>query len=251
MSVRVERNSGKKRHFVVYLLMDPETLDVRYVGQSSNGMSRARKPHRHGYCGYWVASLEKRNLRPVVRLLQEWETISAAELDAAEAYWISYFKEAGCRITNLTSGGEGSLGWVPSAETRRKISEANRGWKASPEQRERARLGCLGNPSRRGQKRSAQEIEKQKQTIATQKQLGTRPVRTEETRRKMSEAAMGRPVTAEARAKISAAKRGKKRPAHLVAALAESNRGRIQTEATREKRSESMRRAHAAKKENV
>lgn len=44
----------------------------------------------------------------------------------AEMELIDACRRRGIRITNITDGGEGTSGWVPSEETRRKIGEANK-----------------------------------------------------------------------------------------------------------------------------
>ena len=44
-----------------------------------------------------------------------------------EIYYISYFKSLGMILYNITDGGEGVSGHIPSKETRDKISKANKG----------------------------------------------------------------------------------------------------------------------------
>jgi group I intron endonuclease len=56
-----------------------------------------------------------------------------------------------CRLYNLTDGGEGVSGWTPSQETRRKISDANRGRKHSEE--EKARMSAAPRPPRTAEHR--------------------------------------------------------------------------------------------------
>src|SRR5665213_636537 len=102
---------------------------------------------------------------------------------------------------NLTLGGEGSLGWIPSEETRRKISEANkgnnncRGRVMSEETKKKISLSKIGRPlspehieklklSNKGRIRSPETIAK---TVATRKSRGGY-AHSEETKKKIGEA---------------------------------------------------------------
>jgi hypothetical protein len=58
-------------------------------------------------------------------------------LAQAERFWIAYFKQMGCQLTNLTDGGEGLLGYRHSDVTKAKISDANKGKSCSAETRKR------------------------------------------------------------------------------------------------------------------
>lgn len=84
------------------------------------------------------------------------------QLDEREKYHIAIYKAEGLAY-NLTDGGEGMLGNVPTIETRAKLSKINKGKKRHPFTEEhKAKIG-LGNL---GKKKSAEEIarrvEKQK-----------------------------------------------------------------------------------------
>ena len=68
----------------------------------------------------------------------EWEILEESSnkeylLNEREEYWIRHFNSHyvdGGKGYNMTFGGEATFGWVPSEETRRKISESNKGRKA-------------------------------------------------------------------------------------------------------------------------
>jgi len=136
---------------IIYVLIDPETIEVRYVGMSSRGLTRIKehlfygrkyRKHLHKYC--WVNSLYSRGKTPIVRILQQWECIDYKDMCRAEKYWISYFRAIGSPLTNLTDGGEGTLGIKVSKETRKKISIANKGRKHTPEAIEKIREASTG-----------------------------------------------------------------------------------------------------------
>jgi hypothetical protein len=105
-----------------------------------------------------------------------------------ECYMIAVFgrKNNGTGILrNLTDGGEGHSGHIPTEETRKKIGDAHRGRKRPPEVCEKIRRAKLGHPT------------------------------SEETRRKISEGKKGKgciPCSEEKKKKISEANKGHNRP---------------------------------------
>jgi group I intron endonuclease len=96
----------------IYILKHPETNAVRYVGKTNNiknrwfnHLSKAKTKKAHVYS--WIKSLLKRGISPIMEVIEEctidnWET--------REKYWISYYKESGCKLCNMTTGGETGLG---------------------------------------------------------------------------------------------------------------------------------------------
>ncbi len=122
---------------LIYGLVDPsdESREIRYVGRSSSGLRRPWKKHS-ARCASWMLSLRKRGLRAVVWVLERLaDDASDAALNAAEVAWIARKRAAGCRLTNLTDGGEGL--WNPSPEVRRRLSESHRGKKHTLSTREK------------------------------------------------------------------------------------------------------------------
>ena len=124
----MSRHSKSKRPDAdIYALADPVTLQVRYIGLAVDLTARIRM---HFYearrsespKNVWLRSLG--DARPVVTIL---ETVPRSEACVRERYWIALYRRLGAHLTNLTDGGESTLGWVPSAETRARIGAANRG----------------------------------------------------------------------------------------------------------------------------
>jgi len=107
------------------------------------------------YKNNWIKSLLSRGVRPVIEVVQEFDTYTP--LNEAERFWIVQFRALGFRLTNGTDGGEG----VPEGKSFR-----HRGRKAS-------------------------EATRQKMSLAQSKR-SVRPPHTEEAKRKMSLAAVGR-----------------------------------------------------------
>lgn len=119
--------------FIVYGLVDPRDGQLRYVGRSSYGM---RRPLQHGQAWYlakhpdwhvtrWVSQLQALGLSYDVRVLENHER--AEDLVEAERRCIAHFRSLGCRLTNLTDGGEGTVGFKHAPQSILLMSAARRG----------------------------------------------------------------------------------------------------------------------------
>ncbi len=169
----------------VYLLTDPRTDAPRYVGVTKD-LKRRGKDHLRGcgvgpYCKNWIKLLCSVGIRPIVIIL---EIVPDHQRKDAEQAWILGFRQIGARLTNLTDGGEGTLGRKLSSETRAKISAALTGLQGqgkSPEHRAKISAALMGR------------------------------VLSTATREKMSAARKGRVQSAETRAKMSIAQMGNRK----------------------------------------
>lgn len=119
----------------IYGLIDPRTNELRYVGKTidiADRMSRHIRKAKAGcvrHCRRWIAGLLESGLVPEIAVLE----ISLSHLASdAEKFWIASMRLAGCRLTNLTDGGDGqSIGYRASPESRLKQSIAEKargGW---------------------------------------------------------------------------------------------------------------------------
>lgn len=114
--------------YIIYGLLDPITKEIRYIGKSSSGLLR---PRRHlteksyttetNHKAHWIKSLMIRGITPEIVIIKVCN--NANDLIQLEIITIKEYRDAGARLTNLTDGGEGSLGWVPSEETRQNMIE--------------------------------------------------------------------------------------------------------------------------------
>lgn len=116
--------------YLVYALKDPRTQEIRYIGKSTSGMRRVLQ-HKNSsslkkisHKNNWIKSLLDSGLMYQIEILQNCS--SNEETLQAEMYWIKFHKEAGANLTNLTDGGEGTLGRLASEETKQLISLAKK-----------------------------------------------------------------------------------------------------------------------------
>lgn len=118
----------------IYGLKDPNTLEIRYIGQTSQGFKRPEvhvtksalknKTHRSS----WIKSILPK--KPIIVVL---ESCSKEDLNSLEIKWIKYAKDNNWNLTNHDSGGSGIRGFKHSDETKKKISNASKlMWKTNP-----------------------------------------------------------------------------------------------------------------------
>lgn len=188
--------------FYVYEHWRPDKNECFLVGKGHGDRAysfRKRNPWHQKV----VAFLRKSGLEPEVRIVFA-GMVEREALDL-EIAWIAFWRAQGVTLCNVTDGGEGVTGYVPTAETRAKISASVSkvliGRPCSPETRERIAA------AQRGAKR------------------GPNP--------EHSARLKGGKRAAEHRAKIGAAHVGRKDSPEVCARRAASNRGRIVSPTTR------------------
>lgn len=94
----------------IYALIDPRNEEVRYIGQSITPYERytrhiwnAHNINNNYHVSNFILLLHDGGLKPKLKILEE---CIADKSDEREQYWISYHKLAGCRLTNMTEGGQ-------------------------------------------------------------------------------------------------------------------------------------------------
>jgi hypothetical protein len=108
-------------------------------------------------------------------------------LDEAEISWISKARESLCQLTNLTDGGRGIRGFIPTDVQKEKTAKSHRGRKRPPETGRRISL------AKTGQKYEMNwTAEKSRKASERRKGINRGP-KSEETKRKISESLKGRP----------------------------------------------------------
>lgn len=220
------------RPVYIYALTDPRTDSIRYVGKTVELKERllahindAKKGSKN-WCHRWIRTLLAEGFEPKQRVLQ---CVSECEWAEAERRWIAHLSVNGAKLTNLTKGGDGLLGYVPTPEHIAKTSASNRGKKRTGQALENIRRGAadpatraklsamrIGNKSRLGQKQSDEEKEKRAAANRGKKRspefcerlraLNTGKKHSSETRLKMSQAKTGRVLSEAERAVLDCAR---------------------------------------------
>ena len=118
--------------YKLYVLVDPNTRKIRYVGQTVQSVRARLNQHiwhttspsqRKLHVNYWIKQLLDAGQKPLLRLVCLRETVE--EMDAAESAAIAKLRAKGYKLCNITFGGDGHF--LMSEETKEKISQAQRG----------------------------------------------------------------------------------------------------------------------------
>lgn len=251
---------------MIYGLVDPRTRLVRYVGCSSRGFERPRAhamPSARKFNPYkdrWIKQLEAAGLSYEIAVLAP---STPETLKADEIWWIAYARASGWPITNLTDGGDGTLGWVPPPEYRAKISARFKGRKFTPEHLAKIAAKHRGrkatDEARENMRRAHTGKTQPPETIA--KRNATRAATLAATEAARFRPALrvnlignldvtprrkpNPPITAETRAKMADAKRGRKQAPETIARRAAALTGKMRTPEQRAKLSAAQQARHA------
>jgi predicted GIY-YIG superfamily endonuclease len=127
----------------LYLLLDPRTDEVRYVGITKHDINRRFASHiqdsynkRHqSHRVRWLRSLREQGLKPAIRKYRDVE--EGERWQDAEIAAVAHFKKLGARLVNGTVGGDGTTGreWRPNAEQRAKMADFRTGMRPTDEDR--------------------------------------------------------------------------------------------------------------------
>ena len=205
MSKYVAANDNRP-DFYVYAWLRPCGQPF-YIGKGCRNRDRSLKSNNPLFMRTLAKIRASGHDPDVVRLHDGLEENEAHRLECLEIAKYGRRNNGTGVLTNLTDGGEGMSGWVPTAETRAKQSAAHTGKVLAPEHRLKI-LAAITNPSaERRAKMSASQIGRK---------------HTEDTLRLMSvNNAMNKP---ENRAKVSSALRGRlKTDEHKVKMAAYAN----------------------------
>lgn len=115
-------------NFYTYAHKKPDG-SIFYIGQGSAKYKRAHSTR--GRNRFWHNIVNKYGYE--VEILAYWDTSDQAKSHEIEL--IAYFKERGINLVNMTDGGEGTVGFFPSEETRAKLSEIQKRLQNSPERK--------------------------------------------------------------------------------------------------------------------
>ena len=141
----------------LYSLHDPETNEIRYIGQTVKTLARRLTIHLYAksddYRGHWVRALVRRGLKPTI-LHIAWAD-SADDLNSLEELAIATLKVLGAKLVNTHRGGRApkrERGFKLTEAHKAKVAAANTGKVRTPEQRAAtaaARTGTKASPEAR------------------------------------------------------------------------------------------------------
>lgn len=219
----------------IYLLRDPDTNAIRYVGKAEKPSRRLVKHLSEAarnslWSARWICTLLAVGKRPIMDVVEQGIGESWKE---AECRWIKKCREEGADLTNLAEGGNGGSGPL-SDEARRKISAALAGRPHSPEHVAKVAAAKTGQPRPEASKKAQR-----------QKLLGRKY--SSEHRAAISNGLQGRKQSAQHLAALSAVRKGRKHTAETKRQMSASRTGKKQSKETRAKRSASLK-AWAAKR---
>jgi hypothetical protein len=105
--------------FYVYEHIRKDTGAVFYVGKGS-GKRCKHFVNRGKFWNNFCKSKDNVEVRlPIKNVDEEFSLLAEVEL-------IDLYRRRGVKLVNISDGGEGTSGWIPSEETRQKIGEANK-----------------------------------------------------------------------------------------------------------------------------
>lgn len=159
------------------------------------------------------------------------ETDSETKLNAMEKFYIAAYRKMG-NVYNLTDGGEGSSGRIITEETRKKMSEAQKGKKVAPFSKEHREKISAASRNMSKEQRAAIAKANSIRVITEETKEKLRKRRTgqkhsEESKKKMSISAKGRVFSEEHKAKISAANRLRVCTQETKDKISRANAGRV------------------------
>lgn len=155
-------------NFYVYVHYRASDGKPFYVGKGTNRRAYVVS----GRNAHWQNTYKKHGR--VVKIIHE--NLTEEEAYRLEVECIRELKEQFNCLCNKTNGGDGCYGMVLSPETRKKISEANKGREKSPTELENIRKAAV---LRRGRKKTPEQVEKMRMSLIGKKH-------SEATKRQMS-----------------------------------------------------------------
>jgi len=178
-------------NFVVYEVNNPAN-GKKYIGKT-NDLERRKGYHR------WFSKKSNYAFYRAIRKYGfdtfQWNVLSKHRVEAravdAEIRWIKQHRADGVTLYNMTDGGEGVKGWVPTKAQRKAISDGLTGIKRTPEQNAANSERQKGRVVSAATREKLSKIHKGRQHTDAQNQAHSKKMK-------------GRKISAETREKISA-----------------------------------------------
>lgn len=118
----------------IYSLNDPRSGDIRYIGKTKRDLHNRLNKHiqysksHKLHVSNWIRQLINIDLKPTINII---EICNEENWIEREVFYIKYYRENGCDLTNLTNGGDGLSGYKKigkphTQEAKDKISIKNK-----------------------------------------------------------------------------------------------------------------------------
>lgn len=114
----------------IYALLDPNTNEIRYIGQTKKSLEERCKNHfkdrkqnknKNNYTANWISKLyEEFKLKPLIKLIEE-NISSDEELNNKELFWINFYFKQGCKLTNTSLARYYRLNCYPKFKNGKKV----------------------------------------------------------------------------------------------------------------------------------
>jgi hypothetical protein len=113
--------------YTIYKLIDPVTNEIRYIGLTFNNLKQRLKSHINenvkSHKCQWIKKLKSEGLKPLIESVEN--SISTyEEACEREIFYIEYYKNIGCDLTNHATGGNKNK--KMDDETRKRMSDAQK-----------------------------------------------------------------------------------------------------------------------------
>lgn len=116
----------------IYILIDPQSKQIRYVGKTTDVNRRLRRHITErflhdSYKDRWIRKLIDNDFSPEIEIIDK---VDKVEWAYWEKFYISYFKYIGCELTNGTLGGDeppSTKGKKHTIESKLKMSKTKKG----------------------------------------------------------------------------------------------------------------------------
>jgi len=204
---------------VYVLALESAPENIRYVGRSNKSAQERLVDHLKASSGSTTHVY-----RWIKKSLSNGENILAIEIESGltweesgirEIYWIKEYRKLGFKLTNITDGGGGILGYSHTENAKERIRRAHLGRSISAETKEKIRIAATNQPHPKGIYKHTEEFKQKmrertitQETRDKQSKVRTGKKATEETKAKMRE--VRKYVSEETRAKLSKAGLGNK-----------------------------------------
>jgi len=177
----------------------------KYIGITTRSLDVRMKEHCYRYRNTYLQNAIKKygieNFR--WKILEKCN--SKKELDEMEFHYIkqynTYWKEG--MGYNCTYGGDGRFDYTPTKETRKKISESNKGKKRSKQTKKLMSKNSMGSGNNFYGKKHSEESKKKMSNSLKKSHPMKGKHWSEETKKKISESLKGRKLSKEIKKKIS------------------------------------------------